>query len=81
MNSKHFTIINEKENNKMEKELGGSFFNPVLWGVFGHKLLDSFESLAFKYQAIFFKERMYMGPFYTQMINFIAVNLGAMLSS
>jgi len=32
----------------MKDEVGDSFFNPVLVGVFAHKLLDSFESLAFK---------------------------------
>lgn len=81
MKTEHFTTYNPKEQSKMKEEIGDNFFNPVLWGVFAHKLLDSFESLAFKQQAIFFKENMYMGPFYTTMVNFIAVNFGAMLSS
>lgn len=58
INQDQFTKYNPKEQNKMKAEVGDNFFNPVLLGVFAHKLLDSFESLAFKYQAIFFKENM-----------------------
>jgi len=48
MKSEHFTIYNEKEHTQMKSELGNGFFNQVLSWVFVHKLLDSFESLAFK---------------------------------
>jgi len=60
--------------------IGESLFNPVIIGAIVHKISASLTLMGVRYYSIFWKNNMYMTPFWSQIINFFTIISGSALS-